>query len=77
MAKKKSFQPRLELDDLDTVLNSIEATLEQDDLPPWQQPWSTDGPAALPLRHNGIPYQGLNVISLLAVAQRSALVCGT
>ncbi|WLB90295.1 ArdC family protein [Bradyrhizobium japonicum] len=34
---------------------------------PWQQPWSTDhmaGRVQFPLRHNGIPYRGVNIIAL-------------
>ena len=37
--------------------------------PPWRQPWSggTDG-AYVPLRHNDVPYQGINVLVLWSVA---------
>ena len=34
---------------------------------PWLKPWSTDamaGHVVLPLRHNGIPYRGVNVLAL-------------
>ena len=34
---------------------------------PWLRPWASGGnttPGALPLRHNGIPYRGINVLLL-------------
>jgi antirestriction protein ArdC len=34
---------------------------------PWQKPWSAghmDGRVVLPLRHNGIAYRGVNIITL-------------
>jgi antirestriction protein ArdC len=34
---------------------------------PWLKPWNTDHMAervALPLRHNGVPYRGINVVAL-------------
>ncbi len=39
---------------------------------PWHQPWSAGhaaGRISRPLRHNGQPYSGINVLSLWAVAQ--------
>lgn len=39
--------------------------------PPWQQPWTGGATgAALPLRHNGEPYRGINVLVLWAAAMR-------
>lgn len=40
---------------------------------PWAQPWkSGEGGMGRPLRHNGIPYSGINVLMLWA----TALECG-
>ncbi len=61
-------QRSLQLDPYDIILDRVKECLE-DDLPPWQLPWSKDSPVtSMPLRHNGIPYQGINVISLLTAA---------
>lgn len=38
---------------------------------PWRKPWSAshmEGRVALPLRHNGIPYRGVNILSLWMAA---------
>jgi antirestriction protein ArdC len=38
---------------------------------PWARPWNAEhaaGPIARPLRHNGQPYSGINVVSLWASA---------
>jgi antirestriction protein ArdC len=38
---------------------------------PWQKPWSTthmDGRAVLPLRHNGVAYRGVNILTLWMAA---------
>lgn len=35
---------------------------------PWVQPWDSAAALALPLRHNGIPYKGFNIIALWAAA---------
>ena len=48
----------------DQIIEAIEAGC-----PPWRKPWtgSTTG-ACLPLRHNGEPYRGINVLVLWSVA---------
>ncbi len=51
----------------ETVTASIVATLEQGNLPPWRRPWAA-GEATIPLRHNGEPYKGANVILLWIAA---------
>lgn len=41
---------------------------------PWSQPWNAEhaaGPATRPLRHNGQPYTGVNVLALWASAHAS------
>lgn len=50
------------------VTDTIIAALEQG-VRPWMKPWSgTDARVLRPLRHNGTPYQGINVLSLWAEA---------
>jgi antirestriction protein ArdC len=52
------------------VTNKIIADLEQGELT-WQKPWNTHhlgGRITKPLRHNGTPYQGINVILLWAAS---------
>ncbi len=40
--------------------------------PPWQCPWTgSTGSVALPLRHNGIPYRGINILVLWVQAHLS------
>jgi antirestriction protein ArdC len=49
-----------------TITEQIVEQLEQG-VRPWQKPWSAghlDGRVSLPLRHNGAPYRGVNVLSL-------------
>lgn len=48
----------------DQIITAIEAGC-----PPWRKPWtgSTAG-ASLPLRHNGEPYRGINILVLWSVA---------
>ena len=36
---------------------------------PWVQPWDSATALGLPLRHNGVPYKGINVVALWAAAQ--------
>lgn len=48
------------------ITNKIVADLEQD-VRPWLKPWNAEamaGRITRPLRHNGVPYQGINVIML-------------
>ncbi len=50
----------------DRVIKAMEAGC-----PPWRKPWTgcVNG-ASLPLRHNGEPYRGVNVILLWSAAER-------
>ncbi len=61
----------MEKQDLYTrITNRIIAELEAGTRP-WLKPWSADhaaGRITRPLRHNGIPYRGINVISLWLTA---------
>ena len=53
------------------ITDKIIADLEQG-VRPWMKPWNADHAAAgritRPLRHNGIPYKGINVIMLWSAA---------
>ena len=56
------------------ITDKIIADLEQG-VRPWHRPWNAEhlaGRITRPLRHNGIPYQGINVVVLwcASVAQR-------
>jgi antirestriction protein ArdC len=49
------------------IVESLEAGVR-----PWHRPWSggnLEGRITLPLRHNGIPYRGINVIMLWLAAE--------
>jgi len=49
----------------DTIIVQIEAGT-----PPWRRPWTGGaGAAALPLRHNGEAYRGINIVMLWASAE--------
>lgn len=48
------------------ITAAIVAQLEQG-VRPWLKPWSAEtlgGSVSLPLRHNGIPYKGINIVAL-------------
>lgn len=50
----------------DTIIAQIEAGT-----PPWRKPWTGGaGAAALPLRHNGEAYRGINILILWATADQ-------
>lgn len=52
------------------------ADLEKDQLT-WLKPWSTgnlDGRIMKPLRHNGMPYNGINVLMLWAASVEAGYV---
>ena len=58
--------PRLDIHQhvTDTIIAQIEAGT-----PPWRKPWTGGGAAAaLPLRHNGEAYRGINILMLWATA---------
>lgn len=53
-----------------TITNSIIADLEKG-VRPWVKPWSVEsgaGRIALPLRANGVPYRGINILMLWSQA---------
>lgn len=59
------------------VTARIIADLEQG-VRPWMKPWSGDhaaGRITRPLRHNGIPYKGINVVMLWSAATAKGYAC--
>lgn len=53
-----------------SITDQIIAELERG-VRPWRKPWSADhmaGLAWVPLRHNGIPYRGVNILALWLAA---------
>ncbi|OHV80303.1 ArdC family protein [Ensifer sp. LCM 4579] len=43
----------------DRIVEQLEAGVR-----PWHQPWGANGCAMRPLRHNGVPYRGINTVLL-------------
>jgi antirestriction protein ArdC len=59
------------------ITSRIIADLEQG-VRPWHRPWSvghTAGRITRPLRHNGIPYQGINVVMLWSASVLKGYAC--
>ncbi len=59
------------------ITNKIIADLEQG-VRPWMKPWSAEhaaGRISRPLRHNGIPYKGINVVMLWSAATAKGYAC--
>ncbi|WP_426025055.1 ArdC family protein [Brevundimonas sp. TSRC1-1] len=49
------------------ITNQILAQLEAG-VRPWIQPWTSDGKVSRPLRHDGTPYNGINILLLWSEA---------
>jgi len=59
------------------ITNRIIADLEQG-VRPWFKPWNAEhaaGRITKPLRHNGVPYKGINVIMLWSDAMAKGFTC--
>jgi antirestriction protein ArdC len=59
------------------ITGKIIADLEQG-IRPWHSPWNADhaaGRITRPLRHNGIPYKGINVVMLWSAAETKGYAC--
>jgi antirestriction protein ArdC len=59
------------------ITDRIVADLEQG-VRPWMRPWSAEhaaGRIVRPLRHNGVPYQGINVVMLWSAAVMKGYSC--
>ena len=66
--KDENNRPNNRGDIYTRITEQIIAALEQG-IKPWTQPWNAThaaGPVSRPLRHNGQPYSGINVLSLWA-----------
>ena len=58
------------------ITDQIVSALEKG-VRPWHQPWNAghmEGRVALPLRHNGVAYRGVNVLSLWMEAMEKGYV---
>lgn len=65
---RTSNRPDNRADIYTRITNQIITALEQG-IKPWTQPWNAAhaaGPVSRPLRHNGQPYSGINVLTLWA-----------
>ena len=59
------------------ITNRIVADLEEG-VRPWHRPWNAEhaaGKITRPLRHNGIPYKGINVIMLWSASVVKGYAC--
>lgn len=56
----------------DQILAQLEAGLR-----PWTQPWVSGQPVSRPLRHDGTPYTGVNVLLLWAEASAKGFTAST
>ena len=59
------------------ITNKIIADLEQG-VRPWMRPWNAEhaaGRITRPLRHNGIPYKGINVVMLWSASVAKGYAC--
>jgi antirestriction protein ArdC len=59
------------------ITNRIVAHLEQG-VRPWHRPWNAEhaaGKITRPLRHNGIPYKGINVVMLWSASVVNGYAC--
>jgi antirestriction protein ArdC len=59
------------------ITNRIIADLEQG-VRPWMKPWNAEhaaGRITRPLRHNGIPYRGINVVMLWSASVTKGYAC--
>ena len=57
----------MKTDIYERVTNKIIADLEQGELT-WLKPWSAgnmEGKITKPLRHNGVPYSGINILNTI------------
>ncbi len=61
--QSKSSTKQLRADVYERITNRIIEQLEQGTRP-WMQPWGACGTPVRPLRHNGVPYRGINTVLL-------------
>lgn len=58
------------------ITNQIIAQLESG-VRPWVQPWKTGAPVSRPLRHDGTPYSGVNILLLWSEAATRGFTAST
>jgi antirestriction protein ArdC len=61
-----------------SITDQIVSELEEG-VRPWQKPWSAthmDGRVVLPLRHNGVAYRGVNILTLWMAAMAKGYPLG-
>lgn len=58
------------------ITNQIIAQLEAE-VRPWVQPWKTGAPVSRPLRHDGTPYSGVNILLLWSEAAARGFTAST
>ena len=74
-----STKTEAKLDVYTRVTHKILADLEQG-VRPWAKPWNSEhaaGRIVRPLRHNGKPYQGMNILLLWGSAMEQGFTCPT
>jgi antirestriction protein ArdC len=75
MTTASSTTPRVDI--YARVTSRIVEQLERG-IRPWMQPWSAEhasGRISRPLRHNGQPYKGINILQLWAAAELAGYAC--
>jgi antirestriction protein ArdC len=75
--RSKGKQVMEKLDLYTRITNRIVAELEKG-CRPWLKPWNAEhaaGRITRPLRHNGTPYRGINILNLWIAATASGYVC--
>ena len=72
----KAFSKNLRDDIYQRVTDAIILNLEQG-VRPWIKPWTSVGNATRPLRHDGTPYRGVNVLILWSEATARGYVSST
>lgn len=68
---KTNTAPRADV--YERITASIVAQLDQGTRP-WMQPWGAGGSPVRPLRHNGVPYRGINTLLLWMTAAERGFI---
>ncbi len=68
---EKNTSPRTDV--YERITAAIVAQLDQGTRP-WMQPWGAGGSPVRPLRHNGVPYRGINTLLLWMTAAERGFV---
>ena len=68
---KTNSAPRADV--YERITNAIVAQLDKGTRP-WMQPWGAAGSPVRPLRHNGVPYRGINTLLLWMTAAERGFI---